>query len=60
MAIAIHTSPELTGRSAELFVKEAESRNTTRQPLTKQEECLLNKIVNKGRAFRKKLLEDHE
>ena len=36
MAIAIHTSPELTGRTAELFIQEAKSRPVTRKPLSQQ------------------------
>lgn len=59
MAIAIHTSPELTGRTAELFIQEAESRPVTRKPLSKQEEDLLQRIVNKGREFRETLLKKH-
>ena len=60
MAIAIHTSPELSGRTAELFVQEAENRPVTRKPLTQQEEDLLQCIVKKGRAFRETLLNKHE
>lgn len=56
MAIAIHTSPELTGRTAELFVQEAENRVSTRKPLTQQEEKLLQTILSKGKTFREMLL----
>lgn len=56
MAIAIHTSPELTGRTAELFVQEAENRPTTRIPLTQEQKDMLRMVEEKGRALREKIL----
>lgn len=56
MAIAIHTSPELTGRTAELFVEEAENRPTTRIPLTTEQKRMLRMVEEKGRVLREKIL----
>ena len=56
MAIAIQTSPELTGQAAERFVQEAENRPVTRKPLSQDEEDLPQRIMRKGREFRDLLI----
>ena len=56
MAIAIHTSPELSGRTAELFIEAAENRPTTRIPLTEEQKNMLRMVEEKGRVLREKIL----
>ena len=56
MAIAIHTSPELSGRTAELFIEETENRPTTRIPLTREQKNMLRMVEENGRALREKIL----
>lgn len=52
MAIAIHTSPELTGSSAERFVWEAENRKASRGPLTNEEKLKLEKVLQRSRELK--------
>lgn len=60
MAIAIHTSPELSGRTAELFIEAADNRPTTRTPLTREQKQMLRMVEERGRALREKLLAQND
>lgn len=58
MALPIHTSPGLTGESAELFVKEAECRPVTLGKLTKREEELLERVKRSSIEFKEKIFRE--
>ncbi|MCC8089344.1 MAG: hypothetical protein LIO79_08820 [Rikenellaceae bacterium] len=54
MAIPIHSSPELTGLSAQMFEEEME-KHVARGPLSAEEIEMLRKVEEKSRIMREKL-----
>ncbi|MCD8385595.1 MAG: hypothetical protein LUD17_01755 [Bacteroidales bacterium] len=58
MAIAIHTSPELSGLSAQIFEEEME-KHVPREPLSAEDIAMLRKVEEKSRILKEKLLRRH-